>query len=73
MALLIIHIAIGGLIGAVGALVGGLALLSLRIFLTRHIRVRQAEIIREIGIFAALKRALLEVPDRELDFSQRQA
>ncbi|MDO8433651.1 MAG: hypothetical protein Q7S58_14695 [Candidatus Binatus sp.] len=70
MASLIVQIMLAGVLGAAGALVGGLTLLALRLLLTPRIRAQQAQIIREIGIIAAAKRALLEVPEPE-DFSRK--
>jgi hypothetical protein len=73
MASLLIHIGLGGLVGAGGALVGGLIVLSLRVLLTREVRARQLEKIRQIGILGTTKQALFEVRQPELDFNKHPA
>ena len=73
MASLLIHIGLGGLAGAGGALVGGLVILSLRLLLTREVRARQLQKIRQIGILGTAKQALFEVQQPELDFDKHPA
>ncbi len=68
MILLMMHIGLGGMVAALGALAGGLVLIALRIFLSAHARALQAERIRQIGIVGAVKQALFEVDQPELDF-----
>jgi hypothetical protein len=62
MASLLIHIGLGGMVGAGGALVGGLIILSLRVLLSKNMRTQQLERIRQIGVVGAAKQALFEVP-----------
>jgi hypothetical protein len=73
MASLLIHIGLGGLVGAGGALVGGLIILALRVLLSKRIRSQQLEKIRQIGVVGATKQALFEVRQPELDFPKRAA
>lgn len=73
MASLLIHIGVGGVVGAIGALAGGLTLLGLRMFLTKRARRRNLERIRQIGLLAAIRQALFDVPQPELDFGKRAA
>jgi hypothetical protein len=62
MASLLIHIGLGGMVGAGGALVGGLVILCLRVLLSKNLRIEQRERIRQIGVVGAAKQALFEVP-----------
>jgi hypothetical protein len=71
MASLLIHIGVGGVVGASGALVGGLTVLGLRMFLTKRARAWHLERIRQIGLVQAAKQALFDVPQPELDFRKR--
>ncbi len=66
---LLVGIGLGGLVAATGALVAGLALVALRMLINKDARTRQLETIRHIGIRAAAKRALLEVPEPEMKYS----
>ena len=72
MASFITHIAVGGVVGAAGALIGGLILVVLRIFLSRPSRARQLERIRQIGIVAVIKQALFDERNPELPFPPKQ-
>jgi hypothetical protein len=73
MTSLLMHIGVGGVVGAAGALFGGLIVVGLRLFVTKRARARQMERIRQIGIVGATKQALFDVPEPELDFSGRRA
>jgi hypothetical protein len=68
MASFLTHIALGGVVGAAGALTGGLMLVALRIFLNRTARSQQLERIRQIGIIAVTKQALFDERNPELPF-----
>ncbi len=65
------HIAVGGVVGAVGAVVAGLVLVALRMFLNRRARASQIARIRAIGIVAATKQALFDEREPELHFPER--
>jgi hypothetical protein len=71
MASLLIHIGVGGVVGASGALIGGLIVLGLRTFLTKRARARNLEMIRQIGLLEACRHQLFDEPQPELDFRKR--
>lgn len=68
MILLMMHIGLGGMVAALGALMGGLLVIALRTLLSANARAHQAERIRQIGLVGAAKQALFEVDQPELDF-----
>lgn len=71
MASLLTHLAVGGVLGAAGAVAGGVILVFLRTFLVRNRRVRQMAKIHQIGIVAVTKQALFDQQNPELPFADR--
>jgi hypothetical protein len=71
MASLVIHIGLGGITAAAGALVGGMTLLAMRILFTPPVRARARAEIRELGIIGATKRALFEISQPELELRDK--
>lgn len=68
MASLLTHIAVGGALGAIGAVLAGLLMLVLRVLLNKRRRNEERIIIRELGIMAAAKKALFEEREPEFQF-----
>lgn len=68
MILLMMHIGLGGMVAALGALAGGLLVIALRTLISARARAYQVERIRQIGLVGAVKQALFEVDRPELDF-----
>jgi hypothetical protein len=73
MASFLTHIALGSVLGAAGAVLGGLVLVALRTLLSKRRRQRVSEKIRQIGVIAATKQALFDESDPELDFPKHRA
>jgi hypothetical protein len=68
MTSLLTEIAVGGVIGACGAVLAGLSLVALRVLLSKSRREHERLILRELGLIAATKKALFEEPDPEFRF-----
>ena len=68
MTSLLTHIAIGGIGGAAGAVLGGLSVLLLRVLLNKASREREIAAIRELGFLAVVRQALFEESQGELLF-----
>jgi hypothetical protein len=73
MASLLTQMAIGGAVGAAGAVISGLMLVALRTFLNRNRRIRELEKIRQLGILATIKLALFNEPNPEFRFPRHRA
>jgi hypothetical protein len=71
MASLLTHLAVGGVLGAAGAVAGGVILVMLRTFVVQNRRARQMAKIRQIGIVAVAKQALFDERNPELPFADQ--
>jgi len=70
---LLMSIGLGGVIAAAGALIGGIAVVGLRMLINKQSRARQRETIRQIGLTGAAKQALFDLREPELEYKHRRA